>query len=540
MIVQRQLTDKTLTNFSRAGRSPHASRHILMATVGFLVLPMPALAQDRADASELLTLVREQSALLQRQSRELAELRSRLETVESRATSQPVTSIMVPQGASTQTVPAQPAPSPTQAQPVQSAQQTLQPSGLIPFSPQIVPPGPADASIAMARALAANPAGVTTEWGAGAPIFTSADGIFSFKPRGRLIEDFSTTSGSRYNGRNITTTGARALRLGIEGAVGTRFIYQLEFDFSENSADVVTAYVGYRNHLIAGVDYDIRLGHLVNDRSFEGITGSDSTPFHDRNVVANAIIPQRGVYGIGGQIRLFGPNWHFSTQLTGDRVDGDQSVEDGRTVIVRGHWNPVKGDRNLAHIGAWVFDENLSPSQRTLTRSTVIGGRFNGALRVQSGPLDGGTGTTGYGGELGGYLGPLWLMGEAGHRIARRDTGPSLMTDAWSMSGGFFLTGELPPYNPRTGQFDQPKVKRSTFNGGPGAIELTARYEWLRFYNVPLGGKGWEATLGVNWYLNPFTRIMVNATHWNTDNRAGSYVGADDGQTLATRFAVSF
>jgi phosphate-selective porin OprO/OprP len=32
-----------------------------------------------------------------------------------------------------------------------------------------------------------------------------------------------------------------------------------------------------------------------------------------------------------------------------------------------------------------------------LTRNTVIGGRFNGALRLSTGTLIGGTGTTGYG-----------------------------------------------------------------------------------------------------------------------------------------------
>lgn len=507
------------------------------AAISLFALSAPAFAQDDTDEKKkLLDIVREQKELVARQAAELAAMKARLDAIEAReaeqvaAANQPAPHPLV---ATDRVQPTNEAPPGTQVVPPKTV--------LVPFAPQIIPPGPADASIAMARAVAAaNPAGVTTEWGAGAPIFTSADGSFSFKPRGRLIEDVSTTMGSRYDGRNITTTGARALRLGIEGAVGTHFIYQFEMDFSENTADVVTAYVGWRNHLFGKLDYDIRLGHLVNDRSFEGITGSDSTPFHDRNVVANAIVPQRGYYGLGGQIRIFGPNWHFSTQLTGDRIDGDQSVGDGRTIIVRSHWNPIKRDRSLIHVGAWMFDEHLSSEQRSLTRGTVIGGRFNSALRVQTGPLDGGTGTTGYGGELGGYIGPLWIMGEAGHRSARRIDAPTFQTKAWSVSGGYFLTGELPPYNPRTGQFDQPEVKRPIFQGGPGAIELTARYESLQFTNIPTPGEGWEATLGVNWYLNSFTRVMFNATHWNTDNQGGAYVGADDGETYATRIAVSF
>jgi phosphate-selective porin OprO and OprP len=54
------------------------------------------------------------------------------------------------------------------------------------------------------------------------------------------------------------------------------------------------------------------------------------------------------------------------------------------------------------------------------------------------------------------------------------------------------------------------------------------------------GGQGWAATIGANWYLNSFTRFQANLVHWNTDNRAGAYVGPDDGQTVMTRIAVTF
>jgi phosphate-selective porin OprO/OprP len=132
-------------------------------------------------------------------------------------------------------------------------------------------------------------------------------------------------------------------------------------------------------------------------------------------------------------------------------------------------------------------------------------------------------------------------MGEAGRRNARLDGGrPDFVSKAWSVSGGLFLTGDLPPYNPRLGSFGQPKVLKPTFDGGVGAIELTARYESLDYSDLLTGGQGWAATAGVNWYLNSFTRFQVNAIQWNTDNRAGDYVGDDSGQTLSARVGVTF
>ncbi len=476
-----------------------------------MIAATPALAQSAPDLAEI---VRQQAA-------EIAALRARLDRLE-------VQQAAVPAPAS--------APLLAQATPAPRVPSIA----MTPFAPQIVSPGPADRSVATARAVAANPAGLTTEWGAGAPVFHSADGVFTFKPRGRILVDVGTTLGSKYDARNITTTGMRALRLGIEGGVGPHFFYQFESDFSENQVDVVTAFLGWRNR-IGGLDYDVRAGHLFNDRGFEGGTGSDSTPFLERTAVATAIIPQRGFYGIGVQGRLFGPDWHASVAVTGDRVDGVNTTSDSRTVIARAHWNPVKTDDTVLHLGVWGFDEELATGAGTMTRNTVIGGRFNGALRVSTGPLLGGTGDTGYGAELGGYAKSLWVMGEIGHRDARLDGGRrDAKSDAWSVSGGYFLTGELPPYNPRTGNFAQPKVLKPTFDGGPGAIELTARYENLDFSDLLLGGDGWAATAGANWYLNSFMRFQFNVIQWHTDNRSGAFTGGDDGQTVSGRVGVTF
>ena len=417
-------------------------------------------------------------------------------------------------------------------------------AGMTPIAPQLVPPGPATAPVDTARAAAAPTKGpkatdLQVEWGAGAPIFRSADGVYSFKPRGRILLDASSTGGSRYEARDVTTTGSRALRLGIEGGVGAHFFYQFETDFAENGVDVVTAFLGWR-HKVAGLDYDLRIGNLFNDRSLEGSTGSDATPFLERTVVATAILPQRGFYGVGAQARLFGANWHASLSLTGDDVDSNYAVSDSRTVLARAHWNPVKTERTVLHVGAWGFDEQLSSAAGTVTRNTVIGGRFNGNLRVSTGALTGATEDRGYGAELGGHAGPIWLMAELGQREARLAEQANLTTEALSVSAGWFITGETPPYNPRFGNFTQPQVTRTVIDGGPGAIELTARYETLRFGHAGPLGRGWAATVGANWYLNSFSRLMLNAIRWHTDNRTGDFTGADEGQTVSLRAQVSF
>ncbi|AJP72568.1 OprO/OprP family phosphate-selective porin [Sphingomonas hengshuiensis] len=490
------------------------------AALAALMFAAPAFAQSTsAEQAELVALLRAQAA-------EIAALRARLDKVEASA---PAVAAHTSAPAATQQAPA--------ANRLAIANEEATPDS---FAPQIVPASIAEQDVAQARALAQNLAGVTTEWRGGLPIFRSADGKYMFKMRGRIINHAGTTFGSKYGARNITTTGARALRIGIEGAVGSHFFYQFENDFADNVSDVGTMFVGWRN-TIGDISYDVRFGNMFNDRSFEGSGGSDAPPFLERNVVATAIIPQRGFYGIALMPRIFWKTGHASVTISGDSVDASQLVSDSRTVMGRAHWNPVKSDRSVLHLGLWGFDEKLAVGPGSLTRNTVIGGRFNGTLRVSTGTLVGGTGTTGYGIEVGGYTGPFWVMGEAGRREARLNAGrPNFETKAWSLSGGWFLTGDLPPYNPRLGTFAQPRVLRPVFEGGPGAIELLARYENIDHSGLPTLGDGWAATAGVNWYLDSVIRLQFNVIQWNTNNRTGAYTGKDNGQTVSGGFGVTF
>ncbi|WP_174286255.1 porin [Sphingomonas bacterium] len=388
-----------------------------------------------------------------------------------------------------------------------------------------------------ARIGSSNP-DIIAEWGQGAPIFRSVDGYWSFKLRGRMLLDASTTSGSRYDERNITTTGARALRLGLEGGLGDRFFYQFETDLINRQARILTAFLGYRGGS-GKLTYDVRAGNLFNDRGFEGSTGSDSTPFLERNVVATSILPERGFYGMGVQTRLYGSDWHFSVAVTGDDLDGVATASDSRTIQLRGHWNPPVVDGAIVHVGLWSYDENLA-GKSVIARDTNIGGRFNDNLRVSTGPLVGATGDRGYGAELGSFVGRFWVMGEAGQRVSRLSDQPDFTARAWSVSGGYFLTGEPAPYNSRNGSFSTPHVKQSIFRGGSGAVALTARYENLDYGNVATGGDGWAATVGGNWYLNDFVALIANGIEWHTDNRSTTFIGRDSGRTFTVRALVVF
>jgi len=111
---------------------------------------------------------------------------------------------------------------------------------------------------------------------------------------------------------------------------------------------------------------------------------------------------------------------------------------------------------------------------------------------------------------------------------------------SWYLQGGYFLTGEVRPYD--GGEFDRVKPK-SNFRvkkGGSGAWEVAARYSTMDLEDSPIrGGEVDIFTAGLNWYLNPSARVMLNYTFADADNAAG---GGDSGNAdfISSRFQLDF
>ncbi|MDP1026834.1 porin [Sphingomonas sp. KR1UV-12] len=405
------------------------------------------------------------------------------------------------------------------------------------------PPQPSAASprapSAADLAAAARKDGLTVDWKGGAPRFISPGG-FSFKPRGRILVDADTTTGSRFDDRNITTTGARALRFGFQGTYGQNILYQVEADFSD-TAEITSAYVGWRQKLTEKVTTELDVGSRLTERGLEGSSGSDQVPFMERNAVGIGLVPLKGFYGLGLTSKTFGPNWHVAAMVVGDGVDGNYAVSDTLTTMVRGHWNPIKVADGFVHVGGWGYREGFSPAVTALSLSVRQANRFNTTVRVLSGPLSNPDHAYAYGAELGGGYRNLWAFGEYGRRVVSYRTGAAATPlAAWALSAGWMVTGENVPFDTRTGLYTTVDVAHPLDKGGLGALGLVVRYDGIDYSDAPLGGESKTLTLGANWYLNNIVRIMLNYTHADLTNRTGPYVGNDTTDTFATRFQISF
>lgn len=481
----------------------------------------PATAQTAEDFARLTRLLAAQQTQIER-------LQTRLEAVERPVAAQSSAQAVAQATSSTAAAP----PAPTLAQTVRPRAPLGQPQ------PSISHPPSLDARLAQIEA--AQGQAVHVDWSKGTPEFSSADGNLTFRPRGRMQIDLGTTTGSSVDARNITATQARSLRLGFEGSIGKHLSYVLEGDFADNAVAIKSAYLAWTTAFL-GQQAEFALGNRLNDRGLDGSSGTISVPFLERNVVAQAIIPARGFFGLGAAARVYGDGWHVGVQVSADDVTNPGTASDSMTIAGRTHWNPVKTKEWLLHVGAWGFYENLAADVTRPTRAIAVGGFFNDTLRVLPGNLPNPESGYGYGFELGAFHRSLWAYGEYGARTIDTRTGPGTRQDAWAVAGGWFLTGESPPYLARGGVWSRPKVRHAFVDGGPGAIEMAARYEALDYSDNPTAGRGTALTLGANWYLNNFVRLQLNAIDWTARNPNATGVANDDhGQTLVGRAQIAF
>lgn len=384
------------------------------------------------------------------------------------------------------------------------------------------------------------------DWSSGAPKFSSPEGDFSFEPFGRIQYDYSTTGGSSYEARDINGTEFRRLRLGVKGQLMDPIFYILQLDFTDSDVSVLSAYIG-TDFELGENSIDLALGNKFNDRSLSGSTSSKWIWFLERNVVANNVIPENGYFLSGASAAVYGDGpWHASLQVAKGSLSDDNTESDNTTVLSRAHYNPLLTDNAMVHLGAWGFYEDFERAQQpTISQRARVTAHFNDNVRVESDTIDRPKTSTGYGFELAGSVGPFATAAEYGRRDI--DTRPDSATgdtdyDAYAVQAGYFLTGEKHGYSGKSGVWTRPDIANPVTQGGWGAWEVLARYEALDYDNRPLlrGGTGHDTTVGLNWWVNAYTRFMFNWTHWDTNNRVGEFTGADDGDTFAARAQVVF
>jgi phosphate-selective porin OprO/OprP len=290
---------------------------------------------------------------------------------------------------------------------------------------------------------------------------------------------------------------------------------------------------------------NIRAGQFKEPYGLEQITSSNNITFTERSLM-NALVPafnagvmvfddfadERATWSLGGfrsasdagEVSKGDGEWATTARVTGLPMYS----EDGREFIHLGLGYSRRSPTQDGIAFSSKPEANLAPA--------YIGVNAAGtAITVPAETVD----LLGF--EAAWVHGPFSVSGE--YTEAMIDA-PSGVTNDPDFAGyyaqvGYFLTGESRGYRKAQGCFDAVKPAENAFgeDGGYGAWEVAARVSSLDLADDGVdNGELEDLTFGVNWYLNPNTRVMLDYILADLDPTGA----AADGDTNILAFRVQF
>ncbi len=390
------------------------------------------------------------------------------------------------------------------------------------------------------------------------------EGAFATAPDGRTAAFGSNTSSNDERG----STYFRRLYLTLKGkAYGWN--YKFEPDFAGNSTNNGVA-TGSSNNSRDIAFQDIYISHALGPgevfigqikpfRGMEELTSSNDITMMERPFASAA-----GTYG-GGSSREFQEGLFYKADI-GDfllgagffdlRRDNTRPTEglgyNGRIV-----YSPLHASGQVVHLGLSYSDENPQTngndgSDDNIGAAAAYAGRRGPSILLGS-TRDGDHART-LGAELAGELGPAQLQAEYMlQTVGQGDGAHDQDIPAWYVQASYLLTGENRPYKKGEGTFGQPKPA-----GEHGAIELALRYDHAENKDSyaacdvaiaastgssPLPASSVAATsceaslitAGVNWYVNPSVRFMLD--YLKGENDRGFAKDKPEAVTARAQFA---
>jgi len=141
--------------------------------------------------------------------------------------------------------------------------------------------------------------------------------------------------------------------------------------------------------------------------------------------------------------------------------------------------------------------------------------------------------------EAGGVLGSWYGQSELRYAIVSESSGRTSTLPALYVQSGYFLTGEVRPYNKVAGVFGRVRPLRCFGEDcGLGAFEIAARYSYMDLNGQDFeGGRLNDLTVGLNWYLNQFTKVQLNYIRAFLNNPVH---GASEASVYAMRVQADF
>ncbi|MBL4887062.1 MAG: hypothetical protein JKZ03_01085 [Flavobacteriaceae bacterium] len=346
----------------------------------------------------------------------------------------------------------------------------------------------------------------------------SQDKAFKLKFGGRVMVDhasFSQNDALDATFGPLETENGTEIRRGrffISGLIYQNIEFKIDVDLTGGKTTLKDAYIGIKDIPVIG---NLRIGSVKEPFGIEVLTSSKYISLMER-ALPISFTPVRN-----SGIILFNDflNKRLSAQFgafrNADANGNDIAANDGYSITTRVTGLAINNTekKQLLHLGiGYSFRKKDTKEYKISSRPEAhLGPKY-----ISTGTLRNVDDTQLF------NIGAAFVSGSFSFQTefinAKINTGNLSPVNGYSFSSyygqvSYFLTGESKRYKSSYSGFDRIKPKKnfSGKNSGPGAWEVAFRYSTSDLNSKDVfGGEQDNITLGVNWYLNPATRIMLN------------------------------
>ncbi|MEE9348872.1 MAG: porin [Flavobacteriaceae bacterium] len=339
------------------------------------------------------------------------------------------------------------------------------------------------------------------------------DKSLKFKFGGRIMADHAffsqnndlTTAFGELETKNGTEI--RRARLFFSGTLNKNVEFKLDFGFEGGVVAFKDMYIGLKKVPVIG---NIRVGNVKEPFRLEMLTSSKYITFMERSLLSDfAPTRNNGILifnefankKVGFQAGLF--------RNADDKTANDKKANDGYVFTGRITGLPInnKDNKQLLHLG--VGYSYRKPDTKEYKVSSRPEAHLSSQKYISTGAIDNVDHINLLNLEAAFVTGSLSFQGE--YLAAKVNAIENYNFSSYYGQVSYFFTGESKKYKSSYAGFDRIKPQQNFGNGGAGAWEVALRYSNSDLTNAAiLGGEQSDITLGVNWYLNPSTRIVFN------------------------------
>jgi phosphate-selective porin OprO/OprP len=362
------------------------------------------------------------------------------------------------------------------------------------------------------------------------------------------------------NAANRSTVGEaqniydfRRARITARGEVFDVIEYSAGFDFAQAGRPTfLDNWIAARELPILG---NLRFGHFFEPFSLERFNSNRNGTFMERSL-ADAFAPARNLgvmaHDTIGEDEL--GTWFVGLFRSNSNNFGDDFSNVGGNALTARmtrllYYDQDGGGRSFLHVGgAYSFrseDQHVVEFQSFPEARDGTPGALGIPAFAATGPIAA-LNDQRFGTEFSMVYGPLYMQAEYMCSTVNQIGGPQLFFQGAYAYASFFLTGENRTYNKRLGVPDRVYPFENFFRvrtgDGPatgwGAWEVAVRWSFIDLNNRNIqGGNLNDITLGLNWHLNPYTRMRWEYIHAQL-NRAP--VGESFAQMAGMRVDMDF